>query len=65
MESYLTGSAFILFGLLVLLDPKFYWPRFDMVFDFSGVQYPLVFVLAITGIAMITLEWRKKKTPKN
>jgi hypothetical protein len=56
------GITLILWGGLTIIHPKSYSSRFNMYFDFTGIEWPLGGLLIAFGIAFIWSEMRKKRT---
>jgi hypothetical protein len=62
MAFIILGISLILFGGLTIIHPKYYSSKYNMYFDFSGIEWPFGGLLIILGIAFIWTEMRKKRT---
>jgi hypothetical protein len=55
------GIVWGLFGILIIIDPKFYSWRYNYYFDFTGYNIPLGIFMIVVGGLFIWTSLRKKK----
>jgi len=55
------GFVLIFLGILILIDPKFYDPIYDITFDFSAYKYPLGILMIIIGVLFVWSDLSKKE----
>jgi hypothetical protein len=62
MAYIILGILLIICGGSTIIHSKYYSSRYDMYFDFSGIEWPFGGLLIILGIAFIWTEMRKRRT---
>ena len=60
MNVYL-GFISIIFGILIIIHPKFSYPKFMYYFDLTDVRWPFGLVFIIFGIFYLWLTIKKRK----
>ena len=60
MNVYL-GFISIIFGILIIIHPKFSYPKFMYYFDLTDARWPFGLVFIIFGIFYLWVTIRKRK----
>ncbi|RJP76461.1 MAG: hypothetical protein C4522_17900 [Desulfobacteraceae bacterium] len=55
------GVSLIASGISTILRPEYYSSKYDMFFNFSGIEWPYGGILIILGIGFIWTEIRKRR----
>jgi len=55
----LAGLCSILFGLSIIIEPKFYDKLYSTYWDFTDIKWPLGFVCILYGLYLIFLAGRR------
>ncbi|MDA8326795.1 MAG: hypothetical protein M0033_11335 [Nitrospiraceae bacterium] len=58
------GASLIIFGIIIMIHPRFYDSAYETYFDFTGYNIPLGLFMVVLGILFIWTELRRKRKNK-